>query len=800
MDNPLGQEAAVMANNPAGQEAAAMANLAEEATTLATAMRFVRTIVERLEAEGETPPLDFANRLEKRFSLLHDEWAELTAKVQFIPTLEAELQASREDLAKEKEAALKRRAVVDAEVVALDSRQDGINAKEAELVSRSASATTRDADLDRLSVSLNGRAAALETLDALVQERMIALQGQETVISANAVAMDAREKAVRDRETRLTSQEAEIHTRICDFQSREALVANTLADLENRKNSSEGVLAKAMTDLDARESQLANKVADLEAREGHLAHKTTGIESQETQLKGMTMDLESRETRLRGITVDLESRETQLKGMTADLEFRETRLKDKAVTLESRETQLKDMTADMESRETQVTGRAAELDVRETELTDKMGAVEARAAQLEDKTTDIESREAQLTSRAADLDGQEATLADRASSLDAANEALKKDRRAVEDQRVGIWIARSTAAEEISALQKLKATLQGDQKVAADRAAAAEGTLLRIDELCSKLNIAALTRVDDLCAKLEDAALAGQIDSLSSKLNDPTLASRIDKLSSQLEEATLASRIDDLCLRLAGCSTEAAQSPALVDKVEKLTVSIQKIHKRMGSMVSSSDIKEVKDVVDAAGREAAKQLELLRVAVQSTAESSDKQSQEITLLESMRVSLTTAVSDLEARFPRALEATPEHAANQPPDSQGTLSNPGDQIVVPRKRRRADSPDDQSDWSRFVSTVADYMDALSPEEIEHGKPGLHVLYYDLSILALRDSYKARWNEFVRSGPADTWHCFNSIVSLGTGRLLSDGTCAGHAPKYCLRVMLRRDGATVRTMFT
>lgn len=220
---------------------------------------------------------------------------------------------------------------------------------------------------------------------------------------------------------------------------------------------------------------------------------------------------------------------------------------------------------------------------------------------------------------------------------------------------------------------------------------------MRVDELCSKLNIRALTRVDDLCAKLDNATLARQIDSLASKLDEATLAGRIDKLSSKLDEATLASRIDDLCLRLAGCSTEAAQSPALMDKVEKLTVSIQKIHDRMASMVcSSSDVKDVKEAVEAAGRESAKQLELLRVAVESTAESADKQSQEISLLESVRATLTTAVSDLEARLPRALEATPEDPASQPTDSQGTLSNPSDQGPGPRKRRLIDSADGQLD--------------------------------------------------------------------------------------------------------
>jgi hypothetical protein len=499
---------AKMDNRP--NAATAMADLAQQATTLATAMGYVRGVMEQLETGGEIPPLGLANRLEKKFSSLHEEWAELVVKAQFIPTLEAELQASLKELATEKEAALKQRAAVDA----------------AELDSRSASTTTRDAELGRLSVSLDRRAAALDTLDALIQKRIIALQGQETAISAKTAAMDARDKAVRDRETSLASQEAEMHTRIGDLQTREALVATTLADLKNRKSSSDAAHAKAMTDLDSRENQLASKVADLEAQETRLAHETAGIES--------------------------------------------------------RETQLNDMTAALKSRETQLASEVAAVKARAAKLKDRLDDIESREIQKAKRAVHLQTYEAELTRKAADLKTQEAKLAARASALDAAEEALEENRRPFEGQRVGIWA--------------------------------------------------------------------------------------------------------------------------------------------------------------------------------------------------------------------------EHAANQPTDSQGNLSNSGDQIVVPRKRRRADSADDQSDWSRFVSTVADYMDALSPEEIEHGKPGLHVLYYDLSILALRDSYKARWDEFVRSGSADTWHCFNSIVSLGTGRLLSDGTCAGHAPKYCLRVMLRRDGATVRAKFT
>ena len=97
----------------------------------------------------------------------------------------------------------------------------------------------------------------------------------------------------------------------------------------------------------------------------------------------------------------------------------------------------------------------------------------------------------------------------------------------------------------------------------------------------------------------------------------------------------------------------------------------------------------------------------------------------------------------------------------------------------------------------MSAVADDMDALSPQEIEPGELGLRGLYYELGVLALRDSYKRCWDDFVRSGPADAWHCFRSVISTTPLRILPNGQCERHNEASCLRVMLRREGVVVST---
>lgn len=159
----------------------------------------------------------------------------------------------------------------------------------------------------------------------------------------------------------------------------------------------------------------------------------------------------------------LQTREALVASKLADLNSRESASKEalaKAMAdLESRENQLTSKMADVEARETRLAhrGKVAAAEARAARLSDKIADIESREALMAERTVHFQTLEAELTSKAADLESQEATLEGRASALNAANEALNKDRRAVEDQRVGIWVARCTAAEEISALQKLKA-------------------------------------------------------------------------------------------------------------------------------------------------------------------------------------------------------------------------------------------------------------------------------------------------------------------------------------------------------
>ena len=152
-------------------------------------------------------------------------------------------------------------------------------------------------------------------------------------------------------------------------------------------------------------------------------------------------------------------------------------------------------------------------------------------------------------------------------------------------------------------------------------------------------------------------------------------------------------------------------------------------------------------------------------------------------LKSSLQALQTRLSDLEARLFR---------------SQDTLDSETDQGAGSRKRRRADSPDDQSAWARFVLAVASEMAALAPEEAEQGNPGAPTLFYELCLIFLRASYKTRWETFVQSGNTGVWYCLRSQLS-GKGEVESDGRCQQHPGGSCIRAMLRRDGLVVRTMF-
>jgi hypothetical protein len=93
-----------------------------------------------------------------------------------------------------------------------------------------------------------------------------------------------------------------------------------------------------------------------------------------------------------------------------------------------------------------------------------------------------------------------------------------------------------------------------------------------------------------------------------------------------------------------------------------------------------------------------------------------------------------------------------------------------------------------------------MEAIVPVEVDPGRPGARMIYYELTTMFLKPSFRANWDAFVGSGTTGVWHCLHRVFAASHGPVARDGRCERHGQTTCLRVMLRREGGVVRTLFT
>jgi chromosome segregation ATPase len=388
----------------------------------------------------------------------------------------------------------------------------------------------------------------------------------------------------------------------------------------------------------------------------------------------------------------------------------------------------------------------------------------------------MDARDAALARRLADLQARE-------SELEAVQQALAEERKDVDDDKVVLWRARHALGNDMSALQELKNKLEKTQRDAADRANAADTKLAqRIDGLCAKLDSASIEAIEPRVSTMleSNSALGEKVETMTASIQD--IKGQVD---------TVASKIATLCPRLGIQQVQDAVATASKTSevhFKRLQSAVEAIH------AGSSETEKVLAALGVATELITKAIQDSGQLTASTPGTSPTPTEDVSHrrhglvaenedLKSSLQALQTRLSDLEARLFR---------------SQDTLVSETNQSAGSRKRRRADSPDDQSAWARFVLATASEMAALAPEEADQGNPGAPTLFYELCLIFLKASYKTRCETFVQSGNTGVWHCLRSQLS-GRGGVVSDGRCQQPPQGSCIRVMLRQDGPVVRTVF-
>ncbi|KAL2186776.1 hypothetical protein L209DRAFT_755541 [Thermothelomyces heterothallicus CBS 203.75] len=439
---------------------------------------------------------------------------------------------------------------------------------------------------------------------------------------------------------------------------------------------------------------------------------------------------------------------------TADVDRREAEIRDTIASLDARETAMNTREAGLQAREQEVNSQITALTAREGDVATKESDVNARRARLD-------SQEAKLETRMSDLSGMLAELKERETALRTKDDLLTQHAAALDHREAVIRKREADLDSRENSLEAREAALDVQTVQTERRIAEADARNADLDAAARKLagERTALEH-DRVAIWVARSEAAKDMTSLEARQKMVEQA-QLEVVERTMEaNSTLTQQMNDLCTMLADCSTEPTESPLgavvrsnadLAQRIETLEASVHEVRTDVRNLASNSDL--------------AQNVEDLKASVRD---------------------MQAGVRDIVGCF-----AHPQSAVELTRDYEDDS----------RKRRRtSESVPGESKWRQLVSKVADHMSTFCPEEVNRGNPGLKAIYYELCLVAMKSVYRARWNAFVQSAPADTWHCVNAVLTSDQGPVEQNGPCELHDGSPCVRVMLRRDGAATRTVFS
>jgi chromosome segregation ATPase len=763
--------------------------IVEESRALAVSMARLRAVVDRLDPEtldGAAATALF-QRLDY-FRIVHNDFVQL-AKVEQerVSVGEARLQESLQACVAKETRAQQLESEAESKTARLDAREVDINAKASNLESEAKS-----------------WAARLDAREADVHAKETTL---ETEVKSRTAAFNARQAEIQSIESRLESRSAHLDTREADINVKESNLDSEAASRSAHLDAREADINVKESNLD---SEAASRSAHLDAREAGINAKESNLES---EASSRTARLEARESdvefKLDARQSELNTRSAVLARQTVDVESRERDLENRETALGNLSSAVNDRVVDLETHETTfrarmdaLVAREAGLETQEAASRAQMDVLDAREAELGRRLSDVASQETAARTMATQVDARDAALAGRLADLqtretelEAVQQALGEERQGLDDDKVVLWRARNALANDMSALQELKNKLDKAQQDAVDRGTAADTRLAqRIDHLCAKLDSASIEAIEPRVATIleSNSALGVKVEAMTASVQD--IKGQVDTVSSKA--ATACSLLDiqqvQEAVETAGNTCEG-HFKRLQSAIEAMHAGSSETEKVLAALGVATEL--ITKAIQASGPGAQLGAESDSQLAASTLGTHPAPAQEPSRchhgileaenenLKSSLQALQTRLSDLEARLF---------------GSQDTLASETDQGAGSRKRRRVDDPESQSEWARFVLTVADEMATLAPEEVQQGNPGAPTLFYELCLIFLKASYKTRCETFVQSGNTGVWHCLRSQLS-GRGGVVSDGRCQQPPQGSCIRVMLRQDGPVVRTVF-
>ncbi len=562
------------------------------------------------------------------------------------------------------------------------------------------------------------------------------------VADAQKVQADAEELQARARE------------RLASLDARETAVQTCCTELDARQ-----------ADLDASLAAHTEKVqADAEGLRASTQQRLEALGARETAVQTRCTELDARQKKLDAQQAKLDaSLAAHAEKVRADAEQLQASTQKRLAALDAREMAVDARRTKLDAQQAKLyTSLAAQAEKLQASTREKLAVLGVRETAVDARRTKLDADQAKLAASLAAIDEQVAdsfrTCAERASKLDA-REAALVDRAADLEKR------EAELAERLAHLRRSEADLVESQEALEDERSEI------VDERAS-IQTARDVVTKDVSA-LED--LKKRFEQTQQDAADRVLAA----------DTQLKQRIDDLCVRLAACSTEVMQphiaasvksnaalaetvakaASGLTDRLGKVEGSLARLEQRTSS---PADLDKVREAV---------------IAV-------------VERIESTRLGSGASVpGNASASRKRCLEGA--SAADEA--AQGQDSVPGHAPLASGKRRReASPPAKQSEWQRLVAAVADTMTAMSPEQ--DGNVSANMIFYELSVMALRPSFKTGWDALIASGAPGVWHCVQVAFDFGEGAVSADGRCERHGRDPCLRVMLRRQGGVVRTLFS
>jgi chromosome segregation ATPase/regulation of enolase protein 1 (concanavalin A-like superfamily) len=353
---------------------------------------------ERLKADVEQQAMEMGSRERALREDAAHHAVELTKRTNALNALQAELDAKRLELEKERIAETERIHRTDLD---LQKTARGLGEKERELTDREGRIVATEETLRSEATRLEQDQAAAQATGKQLEAQQLELEQLRDRYEVESARVRTEMDTVRQS---LALRDAEIRAERERIERDSTVLQDTLGAKAKEMAIREKALAAQETEHRAEEEEVEARIRELESKERQMESRSTELAAQAMGLIRREGDLNARAAQFDETVkrFETEEREKRRQWETLQIAFR-TEQQQKTATVESRSADLAKRMEDIDARERSMRAATAQLELERSKLDAQAKTASAKSAEAEAAWSRSEGRLADLKTKEADI-------------------------------------------------------------------------------------------------------------------------------------------------------------------------------------------------------------------------------------------------------------------------------------------------------------------------------------------------------------------------------------------------------------